>query len=463
MTQTNPIAIFLDARRVTRGGPELIASRQQQRLKELVAFARQNSPFYAEKYRSLPDEISDVRRLPPVTKVELMERFDEVVTDRAVRKSEVSRYIADLGNIGKPYLGKYMLWTTSGTTGTPGIFVEDKNWDAVIAAVNVLRMGGEWYSPKVIFQMMKQGGMSASVFAGNGHFLGVTMLQRQRSSNRSRARRIHLVPVTLPVSEIVQKLNQLKPAMLSGYASALGLLAQEQLEGRLDIHPAIAISSAEPLSLEDRARITRAFGVPPRNNYGCSEGGVMGYECNQGRMHINADWVIFEPVDAGYNPVNPGTLSDRTLITNLANRVMPIIRYELGDRVTPVQEACSCGITLPVVRVEGRTDEILRFKSKNQQSIPVLPLALWSVLKETPGVLRFQAIQTGDEELKIRLEPKDSQEAEQVLMRVLNNTRSYLDQQGLENVRILPAAEPPMRDPKSGKFRNIWATKNGSA
>jgi len=75
--------------------------------------------------------------------------------------------------------------------------------------------------------------------------------------------------------------------MLGGYASALGLLAHEQLEGRLNIHPAIVISWAEPLSPDDSARITRAFGVPPRNNYGCSEGGVMGYECNQGNMQLN--------------------------------------------------------------------------------------------------------------------------------------------------------------------------------
>ena len=35
---------------------------------------------------------------------------------------------------------------TSGTTGTPGIFLEDKNWDTVITAVNVLRIGEEWYT-----------------------------------------------------------------------------------------------------------------------------------------------------------------------------------------------------------------------------------------------------------------------------------------------------------------------------
>jgi phenylacetate-coenzyme A ligase PaaK-like adenylate-forming protein len=388
-----------------------------------------------------------------------MEHFDDLVTDPSVRKTDVLKYIADLGNIGKPYLGKYMVWTTSGTTGVPGIFLEDQNWDAVITAVNVLRMGGEWYTMDVIRGMLKAGGNSASVFANNGHFLGVTMLERQRRSNRSRARRIRLIPVTLPVPEIVRQLNEFQPAMFAGYASALGLLAQEQLEGRLHIHPSIVISSAEPLSPENRALIQQAFGVPPRNNYGCSEGGVMGYECKNGHMHINADWIIFEPVDAGHNSVPAGQLSDRTLITNLANRVMPIIRYELGDRVALSPEKCTCGITLPVVNVEGRTDEILRFRSLDGQQIPVLPLALWSVLKETPGVLKFQAIQTSPVDLKIRLEAKQLGFSEEVWKRVYVNAREYFSNQGLDNVRIIRADESPMRDPKSGKFRNVWAEK----
>jgi phenylacetate-coenzyme A ligase PaaK-like adenylate-forming protein len=459
MTSFNFLSIALDARRVTRGAPELLAARQRERLNELVAFARAHSRFYAEKYRGLPETITDVRQLPPVTKPELMEHFDEVITDPAVRKADVQKYIADLGNLGKPFLGKYMAWTTSGTTGTPGIFLEDKNWDTVISAVNVLRIGGEWYNGGVIKGMLKAGGNSASVFAGNGHFFGVTMLERQRQSNRSRGKRIQLIPVTLPISEIVQRLNAMQPAMFAGYASALGLLAQEQLEGRLNIHPSIVISSAEPLSDENRELIHQAFGVPPRNNYGCSEGGVMGYECKLGHMHLNADWIVFEPVDAAHQPIPAGQLSDRTLITNLANRVMPIIRYELGDRVSLAAEPCSCGITLPVVNVEGRTDEILRFTASGGQVVPVLPLALWSVIKETPGVLRFQAIQTAPDQLKIRLEAKHAGEDAPTWERVYANARAYFASQGLENVTITRAAEPPLRDPKSGKFRNVWMEK----
>lgn len=459
MTSFNFFSIALDAHRLTHGAPELLAKRQMERLNELVTFARANSRFYAEKYRGLPETLSDVRQLPPVTKLELMNHFDEVVTDPAVRKAGVQAHLDNLGNLGRPYLDKYMVWTTSGTTGTPGIFLEDKNWDTVITAVNVLRIGSEWYNWEVIQGLLKAGGNSASIFAGNGHFFGATMLERQRSSNRSRGKRIQLIPVTLPLSEIVKRLNTFQPAMLAGYASVLGLLAQEQLAGRLNIRPAIVISSAEPLSDENRRLIQQVFGVPPRNNYGCSEGGVLGYECRHGQMHLNADWIIFEPVDAQHQPVPAGQLSDRTLITNLANRVMPLIRYELGDRVSLAPQPCACGIRLPVVNVEGRTDEILRFTAAGGEIVPILPLALWSVIKETPGVLRFQAIQTAAQALKIRLEAKQAEATDETWQKLVVRVTEYLASQGLANVQLTRAAEMPLRDPKSGKFRNIWVEK----
>lgn len=74
-------------------------------------------------------------------------------------------------------------------------------------------------------------------------------------------------------------------------------------------------------------------------------------------------------------------------------------------------------------------------------------------------MLRFQAIQTAPDTLKIRLEAKHAEDSEAVWQRVFVNARNYLNQQGLGNVTIVRAEELPMRDPKSGKFRNVWAEK----
>ncbi|MAT44377.1 MAG: hypothetical protein CL609_18750 [Anaerolineaceae bacterium] len=457
MTFFHFLPIAFDAWRMRHASSEQIAQRQQKRLSDLVTFARTYSPFYAEKYRTLPDIVTDIRQLPPVTKVELMEHFDDVITDPTVHRIDVEKFLDNKNTIGRRFLDRYMVWTTSGTTGTPGIFLEDQNWDTVLSAVNLTRIGLEWYTPDVIRGMVKGGGITAAVFAGNGHFLGVSMIKRQSFNHSSRAKSKHLIPITLPIPEIVQHLNELQPVMFSGYASALTLLAYEQLSGRLNIHPSIVVSSAEPLTDENRALIQRAFGVPPRNNYSCSEGGVMAYECRQGKMHLNIDWILFEPVDENYNPVSIGQTSNRVLITNLANRVMPIIRYELSDRASLEPEPCSCGITLPVVKVEGRSDEILYFENANGQNIPVLPLALWAVIKEIPGVLRFQAIKISPYALKIRLETINSETDADIWHMVQIQVQDFFQKQSLSNVEIFRAQEGPMRDPKSGKFRNVWS------
>src|SRR5690606_26226061 len=142
------------------------------------------------------------------------------------------------------------------------------------------------------------------------------------------------------------------------------------------------------------------------DNYGCSEFVAIAYDCGHGWLHIHADWVILEPVDENLQPVPPGQTSQSVLLTNLANHVQPIIRYNLADRITVNPEPCACGSHLPAIRVEGRTDDILRFTRLDGTMVPVLPLALWSVIKETAGVQRFQAIQTASDRLQIRLEMK---------------------------------------------------------
>jgi phenylacetate-coenzyme A ligase PaaK-like adenylate-forming protein len=145
------------------------------------------------------------------------------------------------------------------------------------------------------------------------------------------------------------------------------------------------------------------------------------------------------------------------LITNLANRVQPFIRYEMGDSVTVNPEPCACGSILPFITVEGRNDDILRFTDPDGHSIPIMPMALWSVIKDTPGVYRFQAIQTAPEQLKIRLQTKALGEETQVWELVKQQIQNYLVTHGLNNVRIVHDPERPAPNPISGKFRHVWA------
>ena len=102
-------------------------------------------------------------------------------------------------------------------------------------------------------------------------------------------------------------------------------------------------SGGETLSRRDRADIAGAFGCPVIDDYGASEFLNIAFDCGCGSLHLNRDWVILEPVDREGRPVPDGIASASVLLTNLANFIQPIIRYDLGDSVTMLPQPCSCG------------------------------------------------------------------------------------------------------------------------
>lgn len=132
------VRLTLDARRAARDGPPAIVFRQEARLRAIVAHARANSPFYRDRWAGLPDTPS-LDQLPPVTKPELMARFDDWVTDPRVALRAVEAFIADPSRAGTLLGGQFAVRTTSGTTGEPGVFVHDRVPLGVYDALTVTR------------------------------------------------------------------------------------------------------------------------------------------------------------------------------------------------------------------------------------------------------------------------------------------------------------------------------------
>jgi phenylacetate-CoA ligase len=131
-----------DAWRATHGRPTGMAARQAARLEALVQHARRASRFYAEHYRAVPPGPIDPEgfyRLPPVSKQELMTRFDDWVTDPSVTRADVERFVADLDNLGRDFLDRYVIFTTSGSTGVPALLVQDQRAVAVMTGLSYIR------------------------------------------------------------------------------------------------------------------------------------------------------------------------------------------------------------------------------------------------------------------------------------------------------------------------------------
>lgn len=423
-----------------RGPRETLERLQQKRLRALVRYAREHSPFYGELYKGLGDDwmLSD---LPPVTKPELMARFDEVLTDRSVSMARVQAFIQDLDNVGRMLDGKYLVFKTSGSTGHPAVVLYDRGAVDVASAVAAFRTFARREDFK---RFMAHGKRTAGVFADNGFYLACGMsryLQLQMPRKQTKI----TVDVNGPEAEIVRALNVFQPAMLSGYPSNLALLADCR---GLDIRPDVVITGGELLTEPIRQKLRDRFDCYVQTHYSCTEGGEIACECREGHLHINEDWVILEPVDREGRPVAPGVQSDRVFITNLSNRIQPFLRYELTDRVIVHEEPCPCGRTTRWLEIEGRTDDILTFTG----GVSVAPMSLYKVLEEVPKVRRFQLVQRSPEALELRLVADDRGAAFQAAKGELG---SFFESKGL-SVEILLADDPPQADPVSGKFKHVY-------
>jgi len=460
MYELNPMEnarVRLDALLARRADRTEIEQRQKQRLQNLLEFVTRQSRFYKRHYEDVVRPITGLGDLPPVTKPMLMDNFDDVVTDTAVMRSEVDAFVADLGNVGHRFLGRYPVWMTSGTTGEPGIFLQD---DRALTATDAV--GDRWsipafLSPKTLERLLRNSMRAAELAVSGGHYAaasGIAMIREEHPFMRDR---IRLFSPKQPLSELVTSLNEYQPVILIGYTSVIKELAREQRAGQLDIQPAFITPSGEPITDAEKQELRETFDCTVREIYGATEFYAIAVECAHGNLHANTDWVVLEPVDENYQLVDPGEPSDTVLLTNLANRIQPIVRYELGDSVTIYEGPCPCGSPFPVLEVEGRQGEILRFETDEGETVPVFPLALTSVVEEVPGVQRTQIVRTGPDTLSVRLDFDESTDARDVWEQVERDLQEFLQRRDIADVQVERGAVSPERDDRSGKFRHVWS------
>ena len=420
---------------------EKLRALQQRRLKELVSFARVNSPYYDELFAGVGDD-PRLEDLPSTTKPEMMANFDRIVTDRNVTMDRIDQYTEDPENIGRMMDGKYLVFKTSGSTGNPAVVLYDKTCVDIASAIAAFRT----FARKEDFRsFVKHGKKTAGVFADHGFYLACGMSRYLQLSMPKKQTKI-TVDVNSPEEQIVSELNAFGPSMLSGYPSNLALLADCR---DLDIHPDVVITGGELLTDQVREKLHKKFGCYVQTHYSCTEGGEVACECSEGHLHINEDWVIVEPVDGDYNHVGYGKLSDKVLITNLANRIQPFIRYELTDRIIVHDEPCPCGKKSMWLEIEGRTDDILEF----ERGVKIAPMSLYRILEEIKPVRRFQLIQRSPRSIELRLVCDDKETTFREAEREL---KAFFAEKELPEMEIYLSGSDPKPDPVSGKFKHIY-------
>ena len=254
----------------SRASAEALAALREGRLAALLASASRRSPLYRRLLKARGTAQPRLQDMPIMRKAELMRCFDEWCTDPEVRLDALRRFIAEPANIGTPFLGRYIVWESSGSSGEPGVFVQDAKAMAVYDALEALR------KPDLRpFQRLFDPWMMAErvVFVGavGGHFASTVSIERLRLLNPVLSNSLSSVSFLQPITRLVAERQAHAPTVLTTYPSAAVLLAGESLAGRLKIEPKEILTGGETLSPAMRAFVQDAFGCPVVNSYGTSE------------------------------------------------------------------------------------------------------------------------------------------------------------------------------------------------
>jgi phenylacetate-CoA ligase len=401
--------------------PDRLAAHQAERLGELVRHAAANSPLYRERFAGVDTTGSvDLAALPPVRKDELMERFDDWVTDPRLRRDEVEAHIGTLADDDLLH-GEYRILATGGSSGRRGVFCYARDEWATFAALMLRAMRANGATPRLPRHRM------AAVMAPSP--LHMTW-RFGRSIDVGLHRRLAL-SATDPVPETVASLNAFRPTIVAAFPSIAGLLADEQLEGRLRIAPKLVATSSEVCPPEVRERIRAAWDVEPFEVYGATDG-LWGFTCEHRHMHFAEDEAIVEVED------------DRLLITCLFMRTQPIIRYEITDLVRLDPRPCPCGRPFrTVAAIEGRSDDILSLPG----GVKVHPMRLRSPMAGLAGVRQYQLVHR-DDGLHALVVPRDGHDVAEPVRRALEGALG-----GALPVHV-EVVEAIGRD-RSGKFKLV--------
>ena len=236
-----------------------IARAQRAGLRVLLQHAMERSPFHRERLAGIDVvdvDPADMSELPVMTKSQMMDGLDNVLADRRLDRGVVEAALANTGAEPVVILDDYIALASGGCSGQRGIFVLDRAAVAAFVACSARQPGPVDVVPGAA------GGQTVMALVAAPSAVHATGMLAALMSGGTTPIRSALVPATQPLGEIVERLNAMQPAVLTGYASMLVRLAAEADAGRLNIAPTAVSSTSETLLPEMRSVIRDAFGGP---------------------------------------------------------------------------------------------------------------------------------------------------------------------------------------------------------
>lgn len=426
---------------------EEISALQAEKLKRLLHYAYEHSPYYrnsferagitAEKIDSTP-----LSCFPVIDKS--MSRFEEIVTITELTQEEIRRFDEREAGSKKLFRGKYHIIHSSGSTGTPKYFVYDENaWESMLSGIV---RGALWnMTMPQILKFLARGPRIVYIAATNGRYGGAMAVSD--GINGVGAKQIYL-DINTPVEEWIQAVKTFKPNMIIGYPSAVKILAELVEKGSLSLKALRIVTCGEPLGAGLRKYLEDVFKAEVINFYGASESLSMGVESNpQEGMLLFDDMNIVE--------VQDGVM----YLTCLYNFVQPLIRYRLSDQLTLQKPDDSSRYPFThAVGLLGRNEDILWFQDGSGKQEFLHPLAVEGFCIN--GLCDYQFRQISPDTFEMLAEVSKDSLQETVQKEILQQMRDILRGKGLEYVQFFVRFVPQiLPDPQTGKKRLILANE----
>ncbi len=435
------ISVLRQQRRLAAFDRKALEADKLDRFRAFVAHANRHSPYYADiiKNRSIQIDSCTPNDFPVLTKPLLMANFDRIVTDRRLTKQLIADFLTRSSDPTEMLFDCYRVLHTSGTSGEVGYFVYSRS-DWVRGMLTPAR-GRSGMKPLKEFGRFRFGFYGATA----GHFAGVSIAKSAEQGPGRWFVKVGTFEVNDPLPSVVRQLNEFQPHLLFGYTNALKVLATRQRTGELRIAPRTISAGGETVTDQDRALLKDAFGCEVTSTYACTEHLVMGASDPDGeRMTLYDDNLIYECFD------------DHSLVTNLFNRTLPLIRYRMSDILHPVAGP-PASRHLSIRNLVGRTELVPTFVNDAGTEDFISPHTINELF--VAGVVRFQLEISGAAAFKflVCLDPSlDASMRDTSIAGVERRLREILAQKRMSNVQFsIEVREDLPADPRTRKFRLI--------
>lgn len=415
---------------------EQLEALQLQKFRRLASFVQRHSPYYRaimgergmDPARCRPEDF------PVLTKEDVIENFDDIVTDRRITRDRIVDFLARSTDPQELFAGRFHVLHTSGTSGTVGYFVfSHEAW--IKGSSHIVRVAPLRWRRRTAF-----------VAATRGHFAGASLMLTGNHGSNHLFFDVRTFDVGRPMPRIIDELNQFQPHNLTGYATVLKVLAEAQERGELRIKPSQVGNGGEPLLPDVKDYLQRIFQAPVNNAYASSEHLYMGLTLpGSDGMHLMEDDLIFE------------IAADHTCVTNLFNDVMPLIRYRMDDVLVPDLARPNAYPFTKVKDIVGRREDSLRFTNEQGREDFIHPIVIvefvvsglnaWQVVLKSRTSFRFRA--RLDAGLTVR-------ECQATCERIRQKLVAILAEKEMSNVRFeIEQVDSLDIDPNTGKFRLV--------